>query len=208
MNIKLIALRNSNMTNLDYFILLNSLFFLMMCTFVYYDQYRSSVNLHEYFIYASLILVMTFLAWYRYKHVEIKLSLLVLIELGILLHFSGGLLEINEQRLYEVNFYQIGFDKYVHFINSMIATFTTLYVLAKRGLPCNNFTMLVAILIVSGLGGIVEIIEFSITLLVENHGVGNYHNNMMDLVANLLGACTAILVFKYRLFGYVNDWYQ
>ncbi|MEA3405729.1 MAG: hypothetical protein U9R28_08325 [Pseudomonadota bacterium] len=200
--------RNSNITNIDYFILLNSLFFLMMCTFVYYEQYRAAVNVHEYFIYASLIFLATFLIWYRYKHVEMKLSLLVLVELGIFLHFSGGLIEVNNQRLYEVEFYHIGFDKYVHFINSMIATFITLYVLAKRGLAPNNFIMLVAFLIVLGLGGVVEIIEFGITLIVENHGVGSYHNNMMDLVSNLLGAVSALFLFKYWLQSYVDNWHQ
>jgi len=205
---KLIAVRNSHITNLDYFIFLNSLFFLMMCAFVYYEQYRTSINLHEYFIYASLIFLIVFLTWYRYKHLEMKLSLLVLIELGILLHFSGGLLEFNGQRLYEAQFYHIGFDKYVHYINSMIATFITLYVFAKRGLPLSNFVMLVAIFTVLGLGGIVEIIEYLITLMIENHGVGNYNNNMMDLVSNLLGASTAVILFKYRLQEHVDDWYQ
>lgn len=47
---------------------------------------------------------------------------------------------------------------------------------------------LVATLVAVGAGAVVEVVEFTGTLLFPNTNVGDYRNNMLDLVANLAGA--------------------
>ena len=198
--------REITVTSVDFFALINSFFFLMMCVFVYYDRFisfRGAANIHEFFIYATVIFSLVFLFWYKFKHLSVHTLVLVLIEIGILIHFSGAFIELDGHRLYDSRFFDIRYDKYVHFFNSMIALFITLHIFAKKGLPQTKLILLVAILIVLGLGAVVEIVEFLVTLTVENHGVGTYNNNMLDLTANLFGAVTAVLVYEYWLKDYV-----
>lgn len=205
---KFLAARNIKVTNLDYFTLLNSLFFLMMCFVVYYDRFidfRGAANIHEFFIYATVIFMTIFLFWSRYRHLDIRFSLLVLIELGILMHFSGAFIEIDGHRLYDSRLFDIRYDKFVHFINSMIATALVLHLFFKRGLPNTALVLLLAVITVLGLGAIVEIVEFTVTLTVQHNGVGDYNNNMFDLVANLLGSLSTVLLFNYFVKDYVVD---
>ncbi len=196
---KFLAAHNIKMTYLDYFTMLNTLFFLMMSTLVYYDRFidfRGAANIHEFFIYATVIFLTIFIFWYKFRHLDIKFSLLVLIEIGILMHFSGAFIEVDGHRLYDSRLFDIRYDKFVHFVNSMIATSLTLYLFFKRGLPHTDFVLLIAVMTVLGLGAIVEIVEFAVTLTVEHNGVGTYNNNMLDLVSNLLGSLSTIILFK------------
>jgi len=139
----------SEITSFDYFILFNSLLFLLMCIFVYYDRfvaYRGSGNILEFFIYASVIFAFIAVSWYKFRYLNINLPILIMIEFGIL-----------------------------------------------------NFVLLVAVLTVLGLGTMVEIVEFIVTLTVKNNGVGAYNNNMLDLVSNFFGSTTAALIYEYAL---------
>ena len=198
--------REINVTSVDFFALINSFFFLIMCVFVYYDRFvmfRGAANIHEFFIYATVIFLVIFFFWYKFKHLSVNSLVLVLIEIGILIHFSGAFIEVDGHRLYDSRFFDIRYDKYVHFFNSMIALFITLHIFAKKGLPQTNIILMVAVLTVLGLGAVVEIIEFLVTLTVENNGVGSYNNNMLDLTANLFGAVSAVLLHEYLLKDYV-----
>jgi hypothetical protein len=50
---------------------------------------------------------------------------------------------------------------------------------------------------VLGVGAIIEIAEYIVTLTVEHNGVGSYNNNMLDLIANLFGSLFAIAFVKF-----------
>jgi len=191
---------NIKVTNLDYFAFINTLFFLMMCNLVYYQRfidYRGAANIHEFFIYATVIILTIFFFWLKFRRLDIRFSLLILVEISILLHFSGAFVEIHGHRLYDSRLFDIRYDKLVHFINAMIATLVVIFLFKRRDLPQTPFVLLIAVLTVLGLGAIVEIIEFAVTLTVPHNGVGDYNNNMFDLVANLLGSLSSALLFKY-----------
>jgi hypothetical protein len=47
---------------------------------------------------------------------------------------------------------------------------------------------LFVLLVVLGLGAVIEIVEYVVVLTVPRNGVGGYDNNMQDLIANLCGA--------------------
>lgn len=49
-----------------------------------------------------------------------------------------------------------------------------------------------------GFGALNEVIEFVATLLVPETNVGGYRNTGWDLVANLVGATTAVLLIRWR----------
>jgi hypothetical protein len=54
------------------------------------------------------------------------------------------------------------------------------------------------VLVVLGLGAIIEIVEYIVVLTVPQNGVGGYDNNMQDLLANLAGASSFMLVTALR----------
>lgn len=197
----------SEITSFDCFILFNSLLFLLMCIFVYYDRfiaYRGAGNVVEFFIYASVIFAIIAVSWYKFRYLNVNLPILIMIEFGILMHFAGAFIQVDGHRLYDSRFFEIRYDKYVHFTNAMIATFVTIFVFLKRKLPDTHFVLLVAVLTVLGLGGINEIVEFIVTLTVKHNGVGAYNNNMLDLVANFCGSTTAALIYEYVLKKILN----
>jgi len=121
------------------------------------------------------------------------------------MHFSGAFIEIDGRILYEHRLFHIRYDKFVHLFNSMIATSLTLYLFRKRGLHLNDFVLFVAIMTVLGLGAVVEIVEFAVALTVQNNGVGSYNNNMLDLLANLIGSVITVLLYRYLFSHHVTD---
>lgn len=58
---------------------------------------------------------------------------------------------------------------------------------AKPGLGLSIAAALIGV----GLGAVNEVLEFIVTLTVEEHGVGGYTNTGWDLVSNLVGASAA-----------------
>lgn len=55
-----------------------------------------------------------------------------------------------------------------------------------------------AALIGMGLGAVNEVLEFGVTLVVEEHGVGGYTNTGWDLVSNMTGAIAAAILLLNR----------
>ena len=195
-------------TSVDLFTLFNSLLFLMMTKFVYYDRfitYRGAANIHEFFFYATVIYVAILYFWTKLRYIKMPLYILILFEAMILLHFAAAFVEINGHRLYDLRIFEIRFDKFVHFINALIATIITFYFFQKNQCKITKFMMMMTVFSVLGIGAVIEIVEYIVTLTVEHNGVGAYNNNMLDLVANLFGSVTAVLLFKYILKDYICD---
>jgi len=205
------------MTNVDLFTLFNSLLFLMMTKFVYYDRfitYRGATNIHEFYFYALVIYTIIFICWVKLRHLKIPLYVLILFETMILLHFAAAFVEVNGHRLYDLHMFeirfdkfvrvlQIRFDKFVHFANALLGTIITLYFFQRNKCKLTPFIIMMTIFSVLGVGAIIEIVEYIVTLTVKHNGVGLYDNNLLDLVANFFGTITAILLFKYILKDYI-----
>ncbi len=174
----------------DIFIFFNIILFILMCIFVYYDRfilYRGSENILEFYAYAFFDLLIITICWIYFRNYEINLITLCLIEFGILIHFGGGLINIDGKRLYDNYFFQIRYDKYVHFINSFIACVITRKVLNNFGFSIRRLEGFVVILIVLGMGALIEIVEYIVVSTVPGAGVGGYDNNMQDMIANFAG---------------------
>ena len=188
-----------NITNVDLFAFLNAVLFLFMCDIVYYDRfvlYRGVANIHEFFFYAMVIFAIICFFWIKLRRVKINLLTLMAFELMILIHFSAAFVSIDGKRLYDFHILGIRYDKYVHLANSYIGFFVANYFFKLNKFPENSFTLFVAILSVLGVGGIIEIAEFIVTLTVPHNGVGDYVNNMSDLAANLIGSILAFATYK------------
>lgn len=116
----------------------------------------------------------------------------------LLLHFLGGSIRIESVKLYDSilidivgdPLYIFRYDQFMHFFCYLVFAFfiysiITPYLKNK----VNKWTLfLIAVLVGEGVGGINEVIELSTVVFLHSTGVGNYFNNALDLVFNLIGA--------------------
>lgn len=176
--------------NTDVFVVLNVALFIVMCVVVYYDrflEYRGRGNVHEFFIYAVVILAAIIGAWLYLRRFTFKTTMLVLVEAGILAHFAGAFVPVDGRRLYDVEILSIRYDKYVHCLNAFAAAAVVAHVFDILEVHLPLIRNLVLMLTVLGLGAVVEVIEYVVMRTVPNAGVGAYDNNMQDLIGNMVG---------------------
>lgn len=170
--------------------------FLVFAALVFYPRflhYRGLENVDEFFVYATIILAIVCWTWFRFRRHPWRPWMLALITFGILIHFAGGVGLDEGRRVYDLVFFGIRFDKYVHFINAFIAAVTVAEIFRFEGAKLGRLEDLAIVLIVLGLGAIVEIAEYFALRTVPDAGVGHYDNNMLDLIANLCGSVAARL---------------
>ena len=184
------------MKKIDAFVLTNVLLFLLLCVFRYYARfvhYRGAQHIEEFFIYAGVILLAIALLWRVFRHYAFDGPTLLVLQLGILMHFSGAFVFVNEHRLYDQILLGVRYDKYVHFVNAAAGTLLVSRLFAIQHIALTRVNRLFIVLVVLGLGAIVEIVEYLVVLTVPENGVGGYDNNMQDLMANFVGACCFML---------------
>jgi len=148
----------------------------------------------EFFFYATVLMAAATALWIWLRRYHFPWWLLTIIEFGILIQFAGGLIHFGGARLYDHVFFYIRFDKYVHFTNSLIAAAAVIEIIKMKGLPINGLTRFLTLLVVLGLGSLIEISEYTVTITIPNNGVGGYDDNMRDLIANGCGG----IFFLYR----------
>lgn len=123
-----------------------------------------------------------------------------------LMHVLGGAVEVGDhvlfaQRLVPLvdrggDFYVLKYDQVVHgYLYGLVAVMThhvLRHVFRVRG---HDLVVAVsAVLIALGISSLNELMEFAISLTMEN-GVGGYDNTMLDFVFNLSGAVLAITAY-------------
>ncbi len=169
---------------------------------IYYRNY-------EFIFYIFITTILVVITYLSYKH--IRLSYHIIFGLAILgsLHILGGSLHIGQTRLYD--FWLIkGIFRYDHLVHSFamfISTFVAYNILGPRldfkieRHPFFFFALLV--LIALGIGAVNEILElFAVVFLGAANGVGDYMNNALDLLFNLIGSIIAsIFVYYYHVKG-------
>ncbi|MBW2997133.1 DUF2238 domain-containing protein [Candidatus Woesearchaeota archaeon] len=120
------------------------------------------------------------------------------------LHIFGGNIILNSTRLYDTWLIKglLRYDHVVHFLAIFVATLIAYSLLSphlKKELESNRFLLsLILILIALGLGAVIELIElFSSVFLNAAEQVGDYLNNALDILFNLLGAVAACFYLMY-----------
>lgn len=148
---------------------------------------------YEFGLYAAVFAVAFVGAWWYLRRFEFPWWLYVLVEVGILAHFAGGLLHFGPDnlRLYGHRFLGVRYDKLVHFYNSAVLATAITYILDGAGVRLGRAKGFVVVLMMLGVGALWEIVEYSAVMSLPTTGVGDYHNNMRDLVANLAGSLLA-----------------
>lgn len=137
-------------------------------------------------VFAGVILV------YMDGRVRFSTPVLALLSVSGFCHMAGGNLVFGDTFLYEQSWGGIGYDHLVHVIGLGAAGLAvweaTSWMLRAGG---GKEAALVAFLGANAMGAVIEIGEYLATLVISVARVGDYANNMQDLIANLVGALLA-----------------
>ncbi|MEI6222507.1 MAG: hypothetical protein WCP97_07110, partial [bacterium] len=86
------------------------------------------------------------------------------------------------------------YDQFVHIVGFGAATLMMAHLFKPLLKPGAERTISFAILLIMaglGVGAVNELVEFAVTLVVPNNGVGGYMNTCLDLAADTIGAVVA-----------------
>lgn len=165
----------------------------------------------EFVIYVGVIVLLLAGVLLTTSYTEFPQWMLWLFSVWGLLHVLGGAVKTSTGVLFGQHihtflnrggdFYILKYDQIVHFyLYGLIAIMA--YHLLRRILLVkghSKLTILFAIMASVGISVLNEIMEFLISVVIADNGVGGYENSMLDLIFNLLGATTAVLL--YHLFS-------
>lgn len=137
-------------------------------------------------VFAGIILV------YVDGRVRFSTHVLVLLSMSGFCHLAGGNLVFDDLVLYEQSWGGIGYDHLIHVMGLGAAGLAvweaTSWMLRARG---GKEAAVVAFLGANAVGAVIEIGEYLSTVFISVARVGDYANNMQDLIANLVGALLA-----------------
>jgi len=158
---------------------------------------------YEFLYYTGIIAVFIFVITFYYHHFHLTLPLVIGLTLLGVLHILGGNLYVHGTKLYDL-WVVAGFLKYdniVHCFGTAIATLVAYNILLpqmERPAKWRPFAFsLMLVLIAMGIGALNEVVEFfAVVFLGAGHAVGDYFNNTVDLVYNLIGS-VVVSVFLY-----------
>ena len=159
-------------------------------------QYRGQANIVELYVYAVVCFAVLCITWISFRDRQWDRSLLLLIGVGVALHVAGSIPLAGGGRVYDLVAAGIRYDKLVHFFNSFVAARVVLAILRFEGASLGRLESLVVVLTVLGVGAAWEIVEYAVVRTVPHNGVGEYDNNMLDLVANLAGSICSVWLYR------------
>jgi hypothetical protein len=144
--------------------------------------------------------------------VDFKEWVLWLFNIWLAGHIAGGLVVINGVYLYSTMLIPVvgepynifKYDQLMHWYCYVVVALLV-YSIAIKYLRTDSQAVLIGLVVLAaaGVGGLNEIVEFLATVFIENVNVGGYENTAIDIVANMLGALSAIPLFRYIAHNYV-----
>lgn len=161
----------------------------------------------EFVAYVGVIIFIFALLYGTLNKTKIPASILAGISLWGLLHMLGGSVQTADGVLYAWKifpffdgggeFYILKFDQVVHAY--LYAVVALLFLHLLRNYFGNKHSQLligfISIMASLGVSAVNEMIEFIAVLTVPDNGVGGYHNTVLDIVFNFVGALFAVVAF-------------
>lgn len=163
---------------------------------------------YEFLIYVGVIVFFLSLVAFSFRKVNYTLATLIGLTVWSALHLAGGGLVVGEGRLYDVMLIPLSetlpifrYDQLVHiwgFGACTLVAYSLLSGLIEK--PEKSSVALSFVLVMAGLGmgALNEILEFVVTLIVPESGVGGYLNTSLDLCSNLMGAILGLLYIRFN----------
>lgn len=165
---------------------------------------------YEFIIYVGVIAFFFLIILLTNHKVNYPTIVLWGLTLWAFMHMAGGGIFVNGQRLYELMIISLApayeffrYDQLVHLIGFGVATLFAYYLmkpLLKMDVAKKKWVILSITVVMAGLGigAFNEIVEFIVSVLTENSGVGGYVNTSMDLVMDLIGGIIAMMIIKKK----------
>ncbi len=163
---------------------------------------------YEFIIYVGVIAVFLAVFVFTSDKVYFPDYVLWLLTLWAILHMAGGSVHINGIVLYKLILIPLSdtvpifrYDQLVHIIGFGSATLAMYFLLRPLLKSDINRWWSLSIVIISaglGVGAFNEIVEFLITVFVQETKVGGYLNTSLDLVSNFIGAVVALLFIRLK----------
>ena len=149
----------------------------------------------EFFYYSIVFIIPLIMLYFLHKRLRFPVLMLIVIAIWGILHFIGGLFYYKGTVIYELTWFGLGYDNYIHSISSFILAIIA-YSLLEPGLNEKIKKRRVYFGILLGLLGFGvaatgELIELFGVVYIGSAGVGDYFNNAIDLVFNAIGASLA-----------------
>lgn len=157
----------------------------------------------EFIIYVAVIVGIFAGTLLLHRVVQFPVWMLWLLSIWGLMHILGGAVRIDDHVLFAHHiypfidrggeFYILKYDQVVHgYLYGLVALMAHHAIAQYYRLPHRGWMLaLIAVLVSLGISGLNEIMEFFISLTMEN-GVGGYDNTMLDMCFNLTGAIVAV----------------
>ena len=162
---------------------------------------------YEFLYYTFILSVLIFIIVLYYKKIHLTKYILAGLTILGMMHIFGGNIHILGVRLYDIWLIQpnvLKYDQIVHAFGIYVATFVIYSFLHPHlDKKINHNPVLLSIILISiamGIGTFNEILELiAAVFLGTAKQVGDYLNNLLDLVFNLIGSIIAsIFVIKYH----------
>jgi hypothetical protein len=150
-------------------------------------------------IYVPMTVVLVGLIALVHRAVRFSLPVLWALALAGVGNMAGGVFLVDDRPLYLAPVVgAIHYDKLFHAAATGVAAWASWQALEHWSITGRGRTAFAAVLMACGAGALVEVVEFTGTRVFPTTNVGDYGNNMLDLVANLAGALVAAAVLARR----------
>jgi len=163
---------------------------------------------YEFIIYVGVIVFFLILIGATLNKINYTMAALVGLTVWSILHMAGGGIVVGEGRLYDViliplfeNYPILRYDQVVHawgFGTATLVSFSLLEGHLKKPLKSSISLGIILVMAGIGFGAFNEVLEFIVSIIVPQSGVGGYINTSLDLCANLVGAIITLFYIKIR----------
>lgn len=144
--------------------------------------------------YVPITIVLTGLVAWIHHSVDFSDATLMALSVAAIGNLAGGVLLVGDGTLYGAAVIgDIRYDKVFHALATGVAGWAAYEAARRWGITRTGAAVFVAVMVAAGAGAFVEIIEYIGSLLFENTSVGDYGNNMLDLIANTIGSVAGVL---------------
>jgi hypothetical protein len=146
------------------------------------------------YYYVPITIVLALVVGWIHRSANFADSTLMALTLAAIGNLAGGVLVVGDGTLYGASVIgQIRYDKVFHAVATGVAGWASYEAARRWGIVRRGAAIFVAIMMAGGAGAFVEIIEYVGSVIFENTSVGDYGNNMLDLVANTTGSIVGVV---------------
>lgn len=161
---------------------------------------------YEFLFYTIILSSLIILIVLYYKKLHLTYIILGGLSVVGFMHLAGGTIDIFGIRLYDFWIIPgiLKYDNIIHALSIFVATFVAYSIISPHlDLKTKHHPVLFSLLLIFialGIGVINEVLEFgAVVFLGAQEAVGDYFNNALDLVFNMLGAVIAcFFIFPYH----------